>query len=189
MTTCPFCAEQISDDASRCPYCKSNVADTPRHGPTGRYSEYETPQRSGDFARPPRKKSSNTTLIIVLSVVGGLVLLMVPCAILLLPTVSKVREAARRSDCKNKLKNIVLALHNYHETHGSFPPAFVVDKERRPLYSWRVLILPQLDQQALYEQFDLTKAWDAPENRRLLDQMPYEYGCPSHTGAQPGTTS
>ena len=77
----------------------------------------------------------------------------------------------------------------YNEIWGSFPPAFVVDEEGRPLYSWRVLILPYLEEQALYEQFDLTKAWDAPENRRLLDQMPYEYGCPSHTGAQPGTTS
>jgi hypothetical protein len=67
----------------------------------------------------------------------------------------------------NNLKQIGLALHNYHTMHGSFPPAYVTDAQGKPLYSWRVLILPYLNEQALYDQFDKTKAWDAPENISL----------------------
>lgn len=70
---------------------------------------------------------------------------------------------------------MALAVANYHDVHGHFPPAFVADKDGKPLLSWRVLILPYLDQQKLFEQFDLTEAWDGPNNSKLLDQMPSQY--------------
>jgi len=65
---------------------------------------------------------------------------------LLLPAVQKVREAASRTHSMNNMKMLGLALHNYHDANGRFPPAFVVDKAGKPLYSWRVLILPYIEQ-------------------------------------------
>src|SRR4051812_3837711 len=52
------------------------------------------------------------------------------------------REAPRRTKCKNHLKDIALALHNYHDAYGTFPPAYIADQNGRPMHSWRVLILP-----------------------------------------------
>jgi hypothetical protein len=68
-----------------------------------------------------------------------------------------------------------LALHNYHEVHGRFPPAVVYGKDGQPLYSWRVLILPYVEGQALYEQFKFDEPWDSPHNIRLLSPVPHIY--------------
>ncbi|MBI3863226.1 MAG: DUF1559 domain-containing protein [Planctomycetia bacterium] len=108
---------------------------------------------------------------------------------LLLPAVQQAREAARRSQCKNNLKMIGLALHNYHEQHGSLPPAYVADANGKPMHSWRVLILPQLDQQALYDEYKFSEPWDGPNNSRLLSRMPAVFKCPSHAGGADDTTT
>jgi hypothetical protein len=74
---------------------------------------------------------------------------------------------------------IAMALHNYHDTHGAFPPAFVPDQDGRPMHSWRVLILPYLEEKARYDQYDFQQPWDAPDNRRLLTPVPSVYQCPA----------
>jgi hypothetical protein len=61
---------------------------------------------------------------------------------------------------------------SYHGTHGSLPPWAVVDKHGKPLLSWRVLVLPFIEQDDLYKQFKLDEPWDSPHNRRLLPKMP-----------------
>lgn len=76
------------------------------------------------------------------------------------------------------LRQIGLALVNFHDAYGAFPPGYVVDASGTPLYSWRVLILPFLGQQDLYDQFDLTKAWNDPVNMPLVHQMPDVYRRP-----------
>lgn len=68
-----------------------------------------------------------------------------------------------------------MAVVSYLESHGHYPPAWIADETGKPLLSWRVLILPYLDGQLLYDQFDLTEPWDGPNNSRLLDQMPPSY--------------
>lgn len=82
------------------------------------------------------------------------------------------QEARQRS--VNNLKYIGLSMHNYIATNGSFPPA-AIRKDGKPLLSWRVAILPFLDQQALYEKFHLDEAWDSPHNKALLKEMPGIY--------------
>src|SRR5213078_2963713 len=78
------------------------------------------------------------------------------------------------------------ALRRYHDRHGRFPPAVVTDADGKPLYSWRVLILPFLDEEGPYRRFHLNRAWDHPSNRALLDQMPAVFAA---VGAPPGTNT
>jgi hypothetical protein len=70
------------------------------------------------------------------------------------------------------LVQIGLALQTYHDVHGTFPPTYVADANGRPLYSWRVLLLPYLGQQALFDQFDTSKPWNDRANLAVLQQMP-----------------
>lgn len=72
-------------------------------------------------------------------------------ALLLLPGVGS-RPAGPRMSCGNNLRQIVVALHNYHDVYGSFPPAYIADKSGRPMHSWRVLVLPFMEQTLLYNQ-------------------------------------
>lgn len=88
---------------------------------------------------------------------------------LMLPAVQKAREAAMRMQGVNNLKQIGLALHNYHDAHQHFPPAIVRDKAGKPLYSWRVLILPYLEQDNIYKKWKLDEPWDSPNNKPLSD--------------------
>jgi Protein of unknown function (DUF1559) len=64
-----------------------------------------------------------------------------------------------------------LAVANYHDTYGCFPPAYVAGRDGRPMHSWRVLILPFLEQQALYDAYNLAESWDGPNNRKLADRV------------------
>ena len=89
------------------------------------------------------------------------------------------REAARRSQCSNNLKQIALALHNYHDTYRTFPPAYTVDENGNPLHSWRTLILPFLEQSAMYQQIRLDEPWDSDHNRQFASVVIPTYSCPS----------
>lgn len=107
---------------------------------------------------------------------------------LLLPAVQSAREAARRAQCVNNLKQIELAMHNYHATEDRFPPQAISDKDGKPLLSWRVAILPYiLEERELYEEFHLNEPWDSPHNKKLIPRMPKLFVCPSHPTDE-GTT-
>ncbi|QEH33889.1 hypothetical protein OJF2_24210 [Aquisphaera giovannonii] len=87
------------------------------------------------------------------------------------------RQNASRQVCVNHLKQIGLAMHNYHSLHKAFPPAYTTDPAGKPLLSWRVLILPFLEQEALFKEFHLDEAWDSPHNRTLIERIPEVYRC------------
>ncbi len=154
----------------------------PRPGQPGGY---------GDAARPPRRHAFTLVeLLVTIAIVGILIAL-------LLPAVQEAREAARRMQCANHLKQLALATHGYVNTHGILPPSGIVepktlkitdngvqrdypvfDQRSGKMFSWAVLILPFLEETNLYSQFDLT--------RTILEQ-PHEpqetavavYMCPS----------
>ena len=108
------------------------------------------------------------TLIELLVAIGVVAILVT----LLLPAVQQAREAARRSQCKNNLKQIGLALHNYESTFGVFPPFFVsgggnptrIADERKGA-NWLTLLLPQMEQQGLYDAWDMNAAPHQNEGR------------------------
>ena len=98
---------------------------------------------------------------------------------LLLPAVQKVREAAERVQSANNLKQMSIAMMNYHDTQRHLPAAAICDQNGKPLLSWRVALLPYLEEQRLYAQFKLDEPWDSPNNIKLLGQMPKVYSCPA----------
>ena len=107
---------------------------------------------------------------------------------LLLPAVQASREAARRMQSINNMKQIGLSMHNYHATHDAFPAAYSTDKQGKALLSWRVHVLPFIEEQALYEQFHLDEPWDSEHNKKLIPLMPQVYRSPNST-AEPGKTN
>jgi hypothetical protein len=102
------------------------------------------------------------------------------CA-LLLPALASAQQAAQQTTCRGFLTKIAIALHNYHDAYGSFPPAYTVDDRGQPMHSWRVLILPYLEESALYAAYDFDEPWDGPNNRKLADRIPFVFQCRAHT--------
>jgi prepilin-type processing-associated H-X9-DG protein len=103
-------------------------------------------------------------------------------AALLLPAVQAAREAARRNLCANNMHQIGVALHSYHDHYGSFPPAYIAGADGKPMHSWRVLLLPYLERNDLYQKYDFNEPWNGPHNAKLADQAPDWYRCESNPG-------
>lgn len=86
-------------------------------------------------------------------------------------------RAAKRATCLNKIRQLVLACHNIQSESLRFPPPYSTDSDGQPLHSWRVLILPYLEEQALYDDLDLTKPWNHPDNLKHAHRMPKLFQC------------
>ena len=87
-------------------------------------------------------------------------------------------DQARLAQSFNNLKQIGLALHNFHDVYRHFPPAVIVGPDNKPWHSWRVLILPFVDQAPLYNQYRFDEPWDGPNNKKLVDKLPPVYSDP-----------
>jgi prepilin-type processing-associated H-X9-DG protein len=118
--------------------------------------------------------------VIIPSVLALMVLLCGgPMLALLLPAVQAAREAARRIHCANNLANISLAMVNYQTRYGAFPPAYIPDKNGKPMHSWRVLLLPDLERSDLYNAYRFDEPWDSPNNRKVSQTVIRLFQCPS----------
>jgi hypothetical protein len=100
----------------------------------------------------------------------------------------KPQTASARIKSQNNLKQIGLAMHNYHDVYSVLPAAAICDKKGKPLLSWRVAILPYVDQDELYKQFKLDEPWDSDNNKKLIAKMPNLYALPYSEG-KPGETN
>lgn len=117
----------------------------------------------------------------------GLLLFVLLCSVafallfrFLLPAFRAAQEAAKRSQCSNNLKQIGIALHNYHDVWGRFPSPYIADANGKPMHSWRVALTPYLESNSFYIQYDFSKPWDAPSNLALTRAWSWRtYACPS----------
>ena len=135
-----------------------------------------------------RKHALVGKLMALLAVVGlGVVFLLDPVS----AAENKAKgtaTAADRQASMRKLKMLALAMHSYHDQYGLFPPAAVRSKDGKALLSWRVLLLPYVDEQKLFQEFKLDEAWDSPHNKKLLSRMPDIYAAPGVKTNEPYTT-
>jgi prepilin-type processing-associated H-X9-DG protein len=95
---------------------------------------------------------------------------------ILLPAVQSSSSPGHFGRCANNLKRLGLALHLYHEDHGSFPPAYIADDDGKPMHSWRVLLLPYLEEKIAYGKYRWDEPWNGPNNSRL-GINPYDFQC------------
>lgn len=180
-----------------CPHCgKSTVVSDDyagQVGPCAACGQQITIPGSGPFASqpPPSKKSSSNTGLIVVGCAGagGCLFLAVPILIaLLLPAVQAARTAARRALSSNNLRQIGLALHNYHDTFKTFPPAYIPNDDGSPRTSWRTMILPFVDEQGLFDNYDFDVDWDDPANALARNTQIQHYQSP-HAVSRPNATN
>lgn len=148
----------------------------------------EQPQQQ--YPAPPQKSNTGCIIGIVIAVIAIPMILVCGGILvaLLLPAVSASREAARRMQCSNNVKQIALAIHNYEAAYGTFPPAYTTDGNGQPLHSWRTLILPFMEHQVTYEKIDLSKPWDDPANQLAASEIIDAYQCPSNGPSSTDTT-
>jgi len=183
-----------------CPHCRAHTEVDPQYagqsGPCAHCGRPITiPALGGDIAAARAGTGRSTTLVTCSVIAIVLVVVMIPLigilVALVLPAVQAAREAARRTQCANNLKQIGLAMYQYHDEYECFPPAYLADAEGRPMHSWRVLLLPYLgpEEHALYQQYDFSQPWDSPVNAAIGRQMPAVYRCPSDAAAQSEETS
>jgi prepilin-type processing-associated H-X9-DG protein len=118
------------------------------------------------------------------------VLVLLVCGGLLVYMHRSAKRAAAYGDCRNNLRQIGLAMHNYHDKYGCFPPAYVPDENGKPKHSWRVLLLPFMEYGTLYSQYRFDEPWNGPHNVALAALKLFEYRCPSApTPPKPGITN
>ena len=91
----------------------------------------------------------------------------------------RARDAAARATSQNNLKQLAIAVHNYASTYQNrLPSAAIYSKDGKPLLSWRVTLLPYVEEDALYKEFKLDEPWDSEHNKKLLARMPKVYAPP-----------
>lgn len=179
--TCPLCGKQTM-------VAKQYVGQT---GPCAECGGMVTVPGDSQLAAAGAGSSGGSGAGAVLAVVVALLLTgVLLCGglgyFLLMPAFKQAQAAAQqaalRAESSNKLRDLGIALHGYHDTYQAFPPALVTDANGTPLYSGRVLLLPFLGRDDLYRRFDKTQAWDAPENQAVSNTTVLEFLDPAYTG-------
>ena len=120
--------------------------------------------------------------VVVAALFSGVAMIGIMLA-LLFPALSTVRAVSQKHSCDSNLTRIGLALQAYETEHGTLPPAYIPGKDGKPMHSWRVLLLPYLEQHGLYNQYDFNAPWDSPQNQALAAKMPAVYACPADADA------
>lgn len=170
-----------------CPHCKtkSQVADqyAGQTGPCAACGQTVTIPYPGSTAARGGGGGAVTVLIVLGLVFGLMAICVVGGGALLFVTARGAAGGAQRMQSQNNLRQIALALHSYHDANGAFPPPVIKDPSGKPLYSWRVAILPYLGEDMLYRQFNLNEPWDSPTNLAAAQRMPMVFQSPGHSGS------
>lgn len=93
--------------------------------------------------------------------------------------IQTVQDRRNRTQCMNQLSRIARALDTYAATYGTYPPPIVYDEKGQPKHSWRVLILREMGEHALYNRYDFDKSWDSEANAKLFTECPSCYISPA----------
>lgn len=173
-----------------CPHCKvSTLVDDQlagQSGPCRQCGQSVTVPSAVVGVRDTRRGSGGAAVVIV-AMAGVLGLLgLLACGGFLLfgirvsrmSTVANPATTTSNDPCSDNLRRIGVAMHNYQSAYGAFPLAYVADDEGKPMHSWRVLLLPFLDAQDVYNEYRFDEPWDGPNNRLLSLQVAGIFQCP-----------
>ncbi|MCA9271194.1 MAG: DUF1559 domain-containing protein [Planctomycetales bacterium] len=187
LFTCPNCQHQVTVDenyvgrsgpCASCGKVVTVVAPTPT-----------APHQRQQARSEPRPLMLAGIFLGALVGAALLVALVVALVMFAVPLSQNVQSNAAQSTCAANLIAIGRAMLEYQADHGTFPPAFVADEKGTPLHSWRVLLLPYLGQNALYQRYDMKLPWNSPPNLELTYQMPPVFACPDSPNAAGGETN
>ena len=123
-----------------------------------------------------------------LTVVGGVLLFWVGTSVYYMVAWRSLHERVRCTACQENLRRIGVALHRYHDTYGCFPPAAVTDTDGRPMHSWAVLLLPFVDEHALYQAYNFRHPSNAAANATVGRTRLSQFLCPSAPHRDDGVT-
>lgn len=181
--SCPACgkqtvvADQYAGQSGPCAGCGKQITVPFSAGPVS----YGGPTAQGSGG------GAGTVLMVIAAV---LVLGVLVCGGVIVvggySLVGSTRIAAQRMSSQNNLRQLGLAIHTYNDMYNELPPAVVKDAAGKPLYSGIVLLLPFLEQDALYQQFDKSKAWDDPANIGISRMMVISLMNPASTDTRSG---
>ena len=170
--TCPHCGTQTNVDeqyvgqTGPCVSCGQTITVPPSTG---------TPFASG---APGRSSAGPLIAVIVVGALAALFVCGGVMAAFYWRFTGLSMAVSGQNQCTNNLKQIGLAMHNYHDTYKCFPAAVLTDENDRPMRSWRVAILPFVEEAPLYDLYDFNEPWNGPNNGRLLGSTSLVYHCP-----------
>lgn len=173
-----------------CPHCQvQTLVDDQFAGQTGpcvgctRPITVPSQSRSASSAQAASSARMSQGIFIAIGAFLSAAMIMVILFVLVFPTFSTTPISIRQSQCEANLQKIGLAMLEYHDVHGSFPPAYIADAKGKPMHSWRVLLLPHLGYEGLYRRYNFEEPWDSAANIQLSASMPPVYACPSDPDA------
>lgn len=179
---CPHCGtqmeiqERFAGQSGPCAVCAGAITIPATHSGSG------GPSAPAGNLHPP---AEGLTLAAALAFLGGSAgifcigfLVVVIVVRVALPAFHQSQADRLNGRSLRNLEKIAAALNQYHDDHGTYPPAYFVDEVGKPAHSWRVLILPQLGYADLYAKYDFNQAWDSDVNLMVMRQMPREFRSP-----------
>ena len=186
--TCPYCfkktlvLESLAGQRGPCVSC-GKIITVPE--PPSKLPEAAAPIGSAFVPATQLKKRSESRMLALR--IGGLTLGIIAFSTLMIfgfwPTFKGLKARRDAIACMSNLQRIAQALNAYAAEHGTYPTPVVTDATGKPLYSWRVLLLPYLGEANLYANFKLNEAWDSPTNAQLIAQCPNVYISPGSNSA------
>ncbi len=182
--TCPYCFkktlvdESVAGHSGACANCGKTVT-VPEPPLKHAVKSKPVDSRFVEVKQVARHRHLLARMLQSLGLVAGLGVLSLLVMYLLWPTFQGLTARRNRIASLNNLQLIAKALDEYAVQYGTYPTPTVFDASGKPLYSWRVLILPQLGETALYTQFKLDEAWDSPNNVSLVSSCPRVFISPS----------
>lgn len=177
---CPFCQEQtlVEDEfagqSGPCATCGKSIT-VPYIPPNEPFEDNEVVT---GLVHKPGTSAKTVILLTIGAVAAGTIAIGLTVAFLF-PAFGMARSLANSHNCDQNLKRIGMALQAYEIDHGTLPPAFIPGPDGKPMHSWRVLILPYLDEDGLFSNYNFNEPWDSPTNQQLATRMPTVFACPA----------
>ena len=181
-------SEQLSGQTGPCVGCGKTVTIPP--APTARRTDIapvepkDSPQLVS-LRKPPVSRWLVRTAIYSVALIP----LILAAIWFIQPAVVKLKTQRDVTLCKRNLQQIAKALNSYAADYGMYPPAVTYDASGQAMHSWRVLILPYLNERRLYDSYDMSKPWNAPENSHVQAQIPAVYVSPANKNIAIGESS